>query len=154
MGRHCGRLARLNPPHLTLKIEAVIGLEEDMAKTIVPSMYIGMRPETYGYPKDMPKEKKDEIQGKLRAALIEKPDGALIKQLGFMEKLLGDNDFMCGKSPTIADCQVIPRLRHLKKGVLDGIPKTIVEDNCPNLAKYYDRFHAIPEVKKYYDSLA
>merc|ERR1712110_739220 len=152
MLRHCGRLARLNPPHLLLKIEEAIGLEEDVGKSIMPSMYIGMRPHLYGHAADMPQAEKDKIQQKLRAALLEKPDGPLIKGLGYLENFLGDNDSMCGKSPTIADCQIIPRLRHLKKGVLDGIPKTIVDD-YPKLSKYYDRFHAIPEVKAYYDSL-
>merc|ERR1740117_1672761 len=94
---------------------------------------------------------------KLRAALIEKPDGALIKQLGYLEKFLEDGSedgaaFMCGKSPTIADCQVIPRLRHLKKGVLDGIPPSILDD-FPKLVEYMDRFHALPEVKAYYEKL-
>jgi len=149
MLRYCGRMARLNPPHMTLKIEEVIGLEEDIAKTITPSLYIGMKPELYGHPADMSKEDKTKIQLQLRAKLIEKPDGALVKQLGWLQDFVEDDGFMCSKSPTIADCQVIPRLRHLTKGILDGVPATILDD-FPKLKAYYERFHEIPEVKAWY----
>jgi len=153
MLRYCGRMARLCPPQSTLKIEEAIGLEEDIGRTVAPSLYMGMKPQQYGYPEDMPKEERTKIQLKLRATIIEKPDGPLFQQLGWMEKLLGEGPFMCGKSVTIADCQVIPRLRHLKKGILDGIPATILDD-FPKLVEYYDRFHEIPEVKAYYEKLA
>merc|ERR1719486_1057837 len=106
-------------------------------------MYIGMRPGEYGHG-GKEKDELSKIQLGLRADIISKPDGQLMKQLGWLEAFLGDNEFMAGKSPTIADCQVIPRLRHLKKGILDGIPTTLVADNFPKLQEYYDRFHAIP----------
>lgn len=153
MLRYCGKLARLYPPYLTLKIEEAIGLEEDIGRAILPSLYIGMRPETYGYPADMSQEDKSKKQLELRAKLLEKPDGSLIKMLGWLQDMLKETDYIAGKQPTIADCQVMPRLRHLKKGVLDGIPATILDD-FPKLNEYYDRFHAIPEVKAYYEKLA
>merc|ERR1719316_1485261 len=90
MLRWAGRLARLNPPSLLLKIEEVIGLEEDIGRTVMPSMYIGMRPQAYGYPEDMAADKKTEIQMKLRATITakaegDKPAGDLMKQLGYLE---------------------------------------------------------------------
>lgn len=153
MLRYCGRLARLYPPSAVLKIEEVIGLEEDIGKAVMPSIYVGMRPEMYGYPADMPKEEKTKIQMSLREKLMEQDKGALVKYLGYLEAFLGDNDFMVGKNPTIADCQVIPRLSHCKNGVLDGIPTTIL-DGYPKLKAYYDRFCALPKVKAWYEKQA
>jgi glutathione S-transferase len=156
MVRWAGRLARranLYPPRLILKIEEAIGLEEDISKAIMPSIYMGMYPQNYGYPEDMPKEERTKVQLALRAKLIEKPDGQLIKMLGYLEAFIGDNDYMCGKSPTIADCQVVPKLRHLTKGILDGIPTTLLDD-FPKLKAYSERFYVIPEVKSWYEKLS
>merc|ERR1712139_496715 len=102
----------------------------------------------YGYPADMPQEEKTKIQSGLRAKLTAE---TLPTMLGYMDAMLAKSGtgWFAGDKPTIADCQVIPRLRHLKKGVLDGIPTTIF-DGFENLKKFYDAFHAIPEVKAYY----
>lgn len=154
MLRWAGRLARLYPPSQLLKIEEVIGLEEDIGRTVAPSIYMGMRPHIYGYKEDMAKEEKAKIQAALRAKILEKPDGDLMKQLGYLQDFLGDNDFMCGKSPTIADCQVVPRLCHLTKGILDGIPTGLLTENFPKLHAYKERFEALPEVKAYHEKLA
>ncbi|CAK0880835.1 unnamed protein product, partial [Prorocentrum cordatum] len=45
MLRWCGRLARLYPPSMALKIEEAIGLEEDIGKLVQPSLYVGMKPQ-------------------------------------------------------------------------------------------------------------
>lgn len=154
MLRYAGQLAGLYPAEKLLQIEEVIGLEEDMGKAIVPSMYLGRMPEKFGHPADLAPEKKTEIQLALRAKLIEKPDGELLRFLRWFEGMLEDGrQFICGSEVTIADCQFIPRLRHLKKGVLDGIPATIVDD-YPKLSAYFDRFHALDKVKAYHERLA
>merc|ERR1712066_236570 len=152
MLRYVGQLGGLYPAADLLKIEEIIGLEEDVGKAIAPSVYTGMRPQNYGYPADMPKEDRSAIQMRLRETMVA-PDGELRKFLGFFERALWDSKFMCGDNVTIADCQVIPFLRKLKKGILDGIPTTIVED-YPQLNAYHDRFHDLPQVKAYYDKLA
>jgi len=152
MLRWAGQLGGLYPPEQILKIEEVIGLAEDLMRELMPSMYIGMRPQVYGYPEDMPDEDKKAIQMKLREKLIA-PDGALPRFLGFLQAFLGESQFMCGDKPTIADCQVIPQLRHLTKGVLDGIPPTIL-DGFPKLKAYFDRFHCLERVKAYHGKLA
>ncbi|CAK0824547.1 unnamed protein product [Prorocentrum cordatum] len=79
----------------------------------------------------MSKEEKTKIQLSLREKLIEPEKGPLLKYLGYLQAFLGDNDFMVGKSPTIADCQIVPRLTHLTKGILDGIPTTILDRRLP-----------------------
>merc|ERR1712050_111327 len=109
-------------------------------------MYIGMRPHVYGHPEDMEQDKRKEIQMALRAKLIAE-DGDLPKKLGHFEAMLkkSGTGWFVGPSPTIADCQVIGRCRHLSKGVLDGIPATILDD-YPTVKDWYTRFHALPAV--------
>lgn len=89
---------------------------------------------------------------KLRTKLVE-DDGDIPRILGYLEKFIGDSQFMCGDAVTIADCQVIVRLRHLSKGVLDGVPTTII-DGFPKLKAYFARFHELEKVKAYYEKLA
>eukprot|EP00929_Paragymnodinium_shiwhaense_P109344 TRINITY_DN75750_c0_g1_i1.p1 TRINITY_DN75750_c0_g1~~TRINITY_DN75750_c0_g1_i1.p1 ORF type:complete len:221 (+),score=68.47 TRINITY_DN75750_c0_g1_i1:103-765(+) len=153
MLRYAGKLGGLIPEDdmKMLAVEEVIGLEEDIGKAVAPSLYIGMRPQVYGYPADMPKEEKSKIQLGLRATLME---GDLPKMLGYLENMLKENGtgWFVGDKPTIADCQVLPRLRHLTKGVLDGIPTTILEP-YPELTAFKARMEDLPNVKAYYAKL-
>merc|ERR1712032_1466035 len=135
-----------------LKVEEVIGLEEDIGRAVMPSMYIGMRPEQYGYPADMPQEEKTKIQMGLRAKLTSE---TLPQMLGYLDAMLAKNGtgWFVGDKPTIADCQIIPRLRHLRKGILDGIP-TDCFAKYEKLNSFFQRFSDLPSVKAYYDKLA
>jgi len=152
MLRYVGQVAGLYPTDKILKVEEVIGIEEDLGRAVMPSLYVGMRPHIYGYPEEMPQEERAEIQKKLREKLVA-ADGDIPRMLGYLENFLGDSQFMCGDEPTIADCQVIPRLRHLTKGVLDGVPTTIL-DGFPKLKAYSARFHELPKIKAYHEKLA
>jgi len=151
MLRYAGAISGLIPEGVMaqLRCDECIGLEEDIAKMIAPSMYIGMRPQNFGYPEDMSKEDKTEIQLRLRAKLME---GDLPRLLAGLEGLLVANGtgWFAGDKVSIADCHVVPRIRHFKKGILDGIPSDIV-DGYPKLTEWYERFMAIPQVAAHYD---
>jgi len=148
MLRWAGTLGGLYPIRMIPEIEEVIGLQEDVTRALVPSLYMGMRPHLCGYPSDMPEADRKAVQARLRAALV---DGDLPRMLGYFDAMLRKNGtgWFCGKKPTIADCQVIPWLRSIRKGRADGIPTTLF-DEMPNLKKFYGDFHDLPEVKKYY----
>ncbi len=77
--------------------------------------------------------------------------GPFPRILGGFEQILKDNGggFMCGSTVTIADCALLPALRQLQSGRLDGIPANILED-YPLLAAYYDRMMQVPAVKAHY----
>merc|ERR1712166_1159533 len=137
-----------------LKIEEVIGLEEDLGRAVMPSMYIGMRPAMYGYPEDLEAEKKTEIQLALRAKLMAE-DGDIPRMLGYLDAMLkkSGTGWFVGDKPGIADCQVYCRLRHLSKGILDGIPKDCFAKN-ENVNSFFQKFSDLPNVKAYYEKLA
>jgi glutathione S-transferase len=152
MLRYIGRLSGLYPadPVAALHIDEVCGLQEDLAKALTPSMYIGMRPHLFGYPEDLPEEERKSIQKRLRDALMAE-GGDVPRMLGYFERILKNNGggFICGSTVTIADCALLPALRQFKSGRLDGIPVTILE-KFPLLAAYYDRMMEVPAVKSHY----
>jgi glutathione S-transferase len=163
MLRWAGRLTGLYPTDVTaqLLVDEAIGLEEDLGRALMPSMYLARKPTMYGHPADLSEERVRTMQLALRAALIA-PGGDLPRFLGYLDAALAKNNatrqagdsgpyFFVGDSVTIADCQIFPRLSHLRLGVLDGIPPTIV-DSFPNLSRFYKTFAALPAVKAHYEA--
>jgi len=150
MLRYVGQIAGLYPPSKLLQIEEVIGLEEEIDRMLSPSNRIVSKPEHFGYPADLPADLRWKIQRALRNRLTAE-GGDLQRMLSCLESYLEDGSpFMCGDRITIADCQVIPLLRQLKSGTLDGVPVGLL-DRFPRLKRYYSRFHELPEVKEHYD---
>ena len=45
-------------PQEAMKVDEIIGLQEDLSAKLGVTIYVGMRPETYGYPADWPAEEK------------------------------------------------------------------------------------------------
>ena len=154
MLRYAGGLSGLIPTdeQTLLKMNEAIGLEGDIYRAIMPSMYIGFdhyRPKLGHGDKSEAEWKK--VQADLRADLISN-DGDLFKLMQHVEDRLKENKYMAGDVLTIADCQMIPRIAHLKSGIMDGIPKTFL-DVFPKINAYYNAFREIPAVKAYYDDL-
>ena len=51
------------------QVDEIIGVQEDLSAKIGVTIYVGMRPETYGYPADMPAEEKAACQKKVALLL-------------------------------------------------------------------------------------
>jgi glutathione S-transferase len=51
--------------------------------------------------------------------------------------------WFCGDKPTCADIEMFVKMRHLKKGVLDGIP-TDIWKTYPKLEALHDKMAATP----------
>ena len=67
-------------PTSLLHIEEMIGLLEDMQRSWGPALYIGMRPQRFGYPEDFDGEEKEKLVKQLR-------EKWLAEELpGFMQK--------------------------------------------------------------------
>ena len=92
MLRYIGRLSNLYPedPVKALHVDEVCGLQEDFARALSPSMYIGMRPHLFGYPENMPEDERKAVQAKLRAALMAE-GGDIPRFLGYFDALLAKN---------------------------------------------------------------
>jgi len=152
MLRYAGKLGKLYPDDLTeaLKVDEIIGLQEDLSAKLGTTIYLSMRPAEFGYPADWPEEEKKSTIQKLREKMCE-DDGTLCSMLKMFEGKLSASGtgFFVGESPTIADCAFLPVVRQLRSGRLDYIPKNIV-DKYPKIVEFEGKMNALPAVKAYY----
>ncbi len=79
---------------------------------------------------------------------------ALPRHLEILEARLkaGGGEWFADKRLTVADLKVFMLTRWLRSGVLDHIPKDIVERTAPSLAKHAERVASHPKVAEYYQS--
>jgi len=149
--RFAGKLAGLIPddPVEMMKAEEVIGVSWDLVTAITPSMQLDRRPQLYGW-EGTQQEELTKIAVRLRNGLSSE-NGDINRFLGYLDKMLADNGtgWFVGTAPTIAECEVVPRIRSLRKGNRDGFPKDIV-DKFSNLMKMYYAFHELPAIKAHY----
>jgi len=90
----------------------------------------------------------------LRAARARLADGWLtvfLKGLGGLLERGGGRYFADG-SLTVADLKVLMNTRWLRSGVLDHIPKDLVDRIAPNLVEHQARIEAESVVKSYYSN--
>jgi glutathione S-transferase len=92
----------------------------------------------------------------LRAAREKLTDGWLsifLKGLGgLLER--GGGRYFAGDNLTVADLKVLMNTRWLRSGVLDHVPKDLVDRIAPNLVEHQARIEDEPVVKAYYSSRA
>ena len=91
----------------------------------------------YGHPADW--SGKDACVKMMREKFVAEE---LPKYAAFLSSALESNAFICGPSPTIADCQLVPQLIYFTKGVADYVPKDCLE-KYPLVTAYLARFKAL-----------
>ena len=119
--RYAGKLSGLYPADAleALYVDEIIDLNDDIAVAIGPSI----------------READDEKRMEMRKTLTEKTLPVFLAALERKLELNGNTGFFVGGSLTICDIDVWVRLRWLNSGMLDGIPKGIV-DSYPLLASF------------------
>lgn len=148
-------LAREYAPELyldTYAVEEAMGIVDDMMAKFLPSMYIPMRPASYGHPANMGEtEEGKNVVKTMRERFVNEELPVYLKQL---ETLLArnNNQFLASsEKPSIADCYAVPSLRSFTRGYLDHIPANCL-DGHPLIVEYIKRFCALPEIKGRYTS--
>ena len=93
----------------------------------------------------MPDDQKKKVRESLAA-------DALPRHLEVLQARLqaAGGEYFCDKRLTVADLKVFMLIRWLRSGVLDHIPKDIVERNAPQLAKHAERVASQPKIAEYY----
>lgn len=78
--------------------------------------------------------------------------GAIPRHLEQLQARLkaGGGEYFADKRLTVADLKVHQWVRWLRTGVLDHIPKDIVEQHAPLLVKHFERVAGHPKVVEYY----
>jgi len=90
----------------------------------------------------------------LRLAREKLADGWLTVFLKGLGGLLerGGGRYFAGGSLTVADLKVLMNTRWLRSGVLDHLPKDLVDRVAPNLVEHQARIEAEPVVESFYSS--
>jgi prostaglandin-H2 D-isomerase / glutathione transferase len=77
---------------------------------------------------------------------------ALTRHLEVLQSRLqaGGGEYFADRRLTVADLKVFQLVRWLRAGVLDHIPKDLVERVAPLLVKHFERVMSHPKVAEYY----
>jgi prostaglandin-H2 D-isomerase / glutathione transferase len=134
MSRYVGKMAGLYPVDdlQALYCDEVLGALEDLSNRIV---------RTFGLPED-----------ELKAAREELVDGWLTTFLRGLDQLLirGGGEYFANNQLTVADLRAFVQSRSLGSGILDYVPKDIVQQVAPGLFQHQERVSADPRVVAYY----
>jgi len=134
MSRYVGKMAGLYPVDdlQALYCDEVLGALEDLSNRIV---------RTFGLPED-----------ELKAAREELVDGWLTTFLRGLDQLLirGGGEYFANNQLTVADLRAFVQSRSLGSGILDYVPKDIVQQVAPGLFQHQGRISADPLVVAYY----
>lgn len=136
MNRYLGKLAGLYPddPMEALRCDEICDAVEDILTKVVVTFSI-----------------KDEDEKKAAREKLAK--GPMKMFLEMLEaKLERDGDYYVEDRMTVADLKVFVWIRSLRSGVLDYVPKDIVETVAPKLADHCDRVAAHPGIVAWYDA--
>lgn len=134
MSRYVGKMAGLYPVDdlQALYCDEVLGALEDLSNRIV---------RTFGLPED-----------ELKAAREELVDGWLTTFLRGLDQLLirGGGEYFANNQLTVADLRAFVQSRSLGSGILDYVPKDIVQQVAPGLFQHQERISVDPRVVAYY----
>lgn len=154
MLRYAGALATqqgvpLYAPEDMLAIEEAMGLVGDFNRAYNPIIAVAMTPADFGH--IHPSEWKG---GEAHKAIIKECRETFVRDtlpkfMGFFAARFAHKAFLCGDSPTIADCFLVPILNRLTSGGIDFVPTTVLEA-FPAVTAYVSRFMALPAVAAWY----
>lgn len=135
--RYVGRMAGLYPedPQQALKVDEAMDTADDMIMPIVATV----NPAGFGRP-----FASDDEKLAVRARLAE---DVLPQKLAHMEAYLEKTGtgWCVGDSVTVADLKWVTHLKHISKGILDGVPATIL-DSFPRIKELVAKVDAIPQL--------
>lgn len=141
----------LYPADKALEVDEMMGLTDDLVRDWRPMIYLGMRPEVFGYPAEVKgTEEHAERVKTLRVAFVQNDLPKYMKLVSDKIEAAG-GAFVAGPEPTIADCHLVPALRNYQKGHIDHVPTTCL-DEYPVVIAYIKRFLELPTVKAYYEA--
>jgi glutathione S-transferase len=135
INRYVGKLAGLYPKDdwQALLCDEVMDAAED----------IGIR---IGNTIDLPADAKKKAREELSAGSITR----FLQQLQARLKSAG-GEYFADKRLTVADLKIFMLVRWLRSGVLDHIPKDLVDRVAPLMVKHFERVGDLPKVSAYYE---
>ena len=147
--RKSGDLYPIEDADKCFEIDRAIGLHGDHERAFMPCLMISMRPPSMGYPEDFAKT--PEGSAKIKEMRETYAGTELPKYMKAFEDLLkkSGGPFLCGKTLTLADLYWLPRIKYLRKGTADHIPKTCL-DAYPLVLAWEAKVLKVPSVAAWY----
>lgn len=134
INRYVGKLTGLYPKDdwQALLCDEVMDAAEDLGTRI-------------GHTIDLPEDAKKKAREELVAGRITR----YLEQLQAKLRAAG-GEYFADRRLTVADLKIFMLLRWLRSGVLDHIPKDLVDRVAPLLARHFERVASHPGVAEYY----
>jgi glutathione S-transferase len=134
INRYVGKLAGLYPKDdvQALLCDEVMDAVEDISTRIANTIDLAA-----------------DAKKKAREELAAGPISRYLEQLQAKLKAAG-GEYFADKRLTVADLKAFTWLRWLRSGVLDHIPKDIVDRVAPLLTKHFERVAGHPKIAEYY----
>jgi len=134
INRYVGKLTGLYPKDnwQAFLCDEVMDAAEDISTRIAQTI-------------DLPEDAKKKAREKLATGHITR----YLEQLQARLKAAG-GEYFADQRLTVADLKVFMLIRWLRSGVLDHIPKDLVDRVAPQLVKHYERVANHPKVAEYY----
>jgi len=141
---------KLNPTEKLYAVEEAIGLVEDLNRAWWPNMIMGGNPAFYGHPQNFgTTEAGKETIKNMRTKFAEQCIPAFARHIADFVDKHGNGKFMCGDTPTIADCMAVPALGNFTKGNIQHVAPDCLKCE-PRIVAYLERFLALPEIQARY----
>jgi len=134
---------------LCVKIDELIGIAEDDGRDFRTCIYIGVRPQAFGYPDDFATtETGIALVKTIRENWVAED---LPRYMGHLMKALAQSGgpFLCGSDVTLADCWWLPRIKYLGAGIATHIPLDCLAP-YPEVLAWKERVLAIPKIAAWY----
>jgi prostaglandin-H2 D-isomerase / glutathione transferase len=155
MLQYVGSLApQLCPSDKFIRVQELIGLVEDFERAWRPCVGLALEPEAHGYgitpataafTKGSP-ELAETVKA-LRGAFLENEMPKYCRF--FADKIAASGGpFLCGATPTLADCCLAPVLERYTLGFVDHVPSDTLEA-YPAMTAYLAAFKALPQIQAY-----
>jgi prostaglandin-H2 D-isomerase / glutathione transferase len=137
INRYVGKLSGLYPKDdlQAFLCDEVMEAVEDISTRIA---------QTIGLPEDAKKKAREELAAGHLTRYLEQFQ-ARLKAAG--------GEYFADRRLTVADLKVAMLIRWLRSGVLDHIPKDLVDTVAPQLVKHFERVINHPKVAEYYQRL-
>lgn len=133
-----------------VNVESALGLVSDLSRAWRPKLYVGMRPQTLGYPPIAEWAESDATIERMRAGFIAEE---LPKYMGYFTATIGGDKFLTGEYLTIADIAAYVQINYFTRGVADYVPKECLEP-YPEILAFLGRVEGHPKVAAYRASKA
>ncbi|GKY96608.1 hypothetical protein MPSEU_000620400 [Mayamaea pseudoterrestris] len=138
----------LYPREHLYEIEEAMNILDDFWTYWAPCMFIGMSPQSFGYPEGFAQT--DEGKEKIKQMRTKWLETVLPEHANHMSRLIEKHGgvWMASKEhPTVADCMAYATLDAFTRGYIDHVP-TDCWDKYPAIKAYLERFKELPEVKE------